>query len=491
MPARALQELTRIVQHESAETLSVSVRANQVVFAAGGVVLSSRLIDGQFPNYRQLLPDAYEHELRLGRQRDHRGRAPHLAAGAEERAAAAGVHRGRADGVGAHAGRRRGARDDPGAVRRRAAGDRLQPGVPARRPRGASRAATCCCKLISPLRPGLIQAADGSRVPVPPDADPAQRLSARPCSIAIDRHPAPACATSAPTSAADVRLGPGLTVVSGRNGAGKTNLLEALYFACTAARAGRPTSARCVRFGAELTRLELRLRGPLGRHEVTRRLQAGRGEAAAGRRRAGRAADGRRRPGRSSRSSCPTGWSSCSARRRCGARTSTRSSPRCGRRAPADAPRLRAPRSRSATRCWRASAPAAPRAASLPAWDAELARHGVALMADRAEAVDRLRPRFAQHAEGLGLDGDGGAALPAALEGRRPPRRWPPSSPSASTPTSSAASPATGRTATTSRSGARAASCAPTARAASSGSACSRCCSPSARSWPTSAAPRR
>ncbi len=65
VPARALQELTRIVQHEGAETLGVSVRANQVVFEAGGVVLSSRLIDGQFPNYRQLLPDAYEHELRL------------------------------------------------------------------------------------------------------------------------------------------------------------------------------------------------------------------------------------------------------------------------------------------------------------------------------------------------------------------------------------------------------------------------------------------
>src|SRR3954470_24070425 len=66
VPARALLELTRIVAHENAETLSVSVRANQVVFAVGGVVLSSRLIDGQFPNYRQLLPDTYEHELRLG-----------------------------------------------------------------------------------------------------------------------------------------------------------------------------------------------------------------------------------------------------------------------------------------------------------------------------------------------------------------------------------------------------------------------------------------
>src|SRR5258708_24086971 len=31
----------------------------------GGVVVSSRLIDGQFPNYRQLLPESFEHELRI------------------------------------------------------------------------------------------------------------------------------------------------------------------------------------------------------------------------------------------------------------------------------------------------------------------------------------------------------------------------------------------------------------------------------------------
>jgi DNA polymerase III subunit beta len=30
------------------------------------VILSSRLIDGQFPNYRQLLPESFEHELRIG-----------------------------------------------------------------------------------------------------------------------------------------------------------------------------------------------------------------------------------------------------------------------------------------------------------------------------------------------------------------------------------------------------------------------------------------
>jgi DNA polymerase III subunit beta len=65
VPARALQELVRIAQQPEADTLAVSVGHNQVVFELGEVVLSSRLIDGQFPNYRQLLPESVEHELRL------------------------------------------------------------------------------------------------------------------------------------------------------------------------------------------------------------------------------------------------------------------------------------------------------------------------------------------------------------------------------------------------------------------------------------------
>ena len=65
IPARALQELARIAQQDTAESLSVSVGQNQVIFELGDIVLSSRLIDGQFPNYRQLLPEAVEHELRI------------------------------------------------------------------------------------------------------------------------------------------------------------------------------------------------------------------------------------------------------------------------------------------------------------------------------------------------------------------------------------------------------------------------------------------
>jgi len=66
VPARALQELQRITQASTDPgEISVSVRQNQIVFALGGVVLASRLIEGQFPNYRQLLPESSEHELRL------------------------------------------------------------------------------------------------------------------------------------------------------------------------------------------------------------------------------------------------------------------------------------------------------------------------------------------------------------------------------------------------------------------------------------------
>jgi DNA polymerase III subunit beta len=64
VPARALQELSRLTHGEEAE-LGISVRQNQVLFEVGRSVLSSRLIDGQFPNYSQLLPESFEHELKI------------------------------------------------------------------------------------------------------------------------------------------------------------------------------------------------------------------------------------------------------------------------------------------------------------------------------------------------------------------------------------------------------------------------------------------
>ena len=66
-------------------------------------------------------------------------------------------------------------------------------------------------------------------------------------------------------AAADVELGPGVTVVTGRNGAGKTNLLDALYFGCTG-RSARTTNEReLVRFGEQVVRVEVTTEAPDGR----------------------------------------------------------------------------------------------------------------------------------------------------------------------------------------------------------------------------------
>src|SRR5213080_4844324 len=66
IPARALQELARIAA--GADDVQLGVQENHVVFGAEGTWLTTRRIDGQFPNYRQLLPEQFEHELLLPRE---------------------------------------------------------------------------------------------------------------------------------------------------------------------------------------------------------------------------------------------------------------------------------------------------------------------------------------------------------------------------------------------------------------------------------------
>jgi DNA polymerase III subunit beta len=67
VPARTLQELGRIAAASGAKSIGVTSLENQVVFTLDDVVLSSRLVEGRFPNYQQLLPESYEHELRVSR----------------------------------------------------------------------------------------------------------------------------------------------------------------------------------------------------------------------------------------------------------------------------------------------------------------------------------------------------------------------------------------------------------------------------------------
>ena len=66
IPARALQELARL--GASAESVQLGVHENHVIFSAGDVWLTSRRIDGQFPNYKQLLPETSEAEVTTARE---------------------------------------------------------------------------------------------------------------------------------------------------------------------------------------------------------------------------------------------------------------------------------------------------------------------------------------------------------------------------------------------------------------------------------------
>jgi DNA replication and repair protein RecF len=63
-------------------------------------------------------------------------------------------------------------------------------------------------------------------------------------------------------------LGGGLTVVVGPNGAGKTNLLEAVYFGCTGRSCRTANERELVRFGADTARVVVHAESEDGTHEL-------------------------------------------------------------------------------------------------------------------------------------------------------------------------------------------------------------------------------
>jgi len=74
VPARALQEAVRLAKGGKTDTddggsatgsVRIAMQENQIVFDLDGTVLASRLIDGQFPKYRELIPDKFDHEVKM------------------------------------------------------------------------------------------------------------------------------------------------------------------------------------------------------------------------------------------------------------------------------------------------------------------------------------------------------------------------------------------------------------------------------------------
>ena len=68
VPERAMSEAGRAAQAIEKGEIELFVDESQVTFQIGQLMLTSRLIEGEFPNYRQLLPETYESRLTVPRQ---------------------------------------------------------------------------------------------------------------------------------------------------------------------------------------------------------------------------------------------------------------------------------------------------------------------------------------------------------------------------------------------------------------------------------------
>lgn len=66
VPSRALNELQRVLGDN--DELQVRLGARDAVFESGGMRLTTRLIEGDYPNYRSLLPPTDENKLTVGRE---------------------------------------------------------------------------------------------------------------------------------------------------------------------------------------------------------------------------------------------------------------------------------------------------------------------------------------------------------------------------------------------------------------------------------------
>jgi DNA replication and repair protein RecF len=204
--------------------------------------------------------------------------------------------------------------------------------------------------------------------------------------------------------AAEVELAAGLTVVAGANGAGKTNLLEAVYFGCTGRSPRTSNERELVRRGGDgVARVVLDLAADDGEHRIEVGFQPGEAKHLR--------VDG----------SPVDSLAAVEARPLVSVflpeRLELVKGAPAARRAHLDQVvaalwpgRAETRRSYSRALAQRNALVARIRAgaagaAALDTWDAELARHGVRLMADRDDAVTGLRPLFSGLAAQLGLPG--------------------------------------------------------------------------------------
>jgi DNA replication and repair protein RecF len=201
--------------------------------------------------------------------------------------------------------------------------------------------------------------------------------------------------------AAELDLSAGLTVVAGPNGAGKTNLLEGLYFGCTARSPRTSNERELARRGGSVARAVVDTRDEEDAHRIEVGFEPGEAKRLR--------VDGSPVDNLSAAIARPLVSVFLPERLEL-----VKGAP-AARRAHLDQLVAALWPARAETRAAYSRALAQRNAllgriragacgpAALDAWDAELARHGVRLMADRGEAVAGLRPPFTELAARLGL----------------------------------------------------------------------------------------
>ncbi len=66
IPLKTLHELARLLQNEGDVTMTI--KGNHIIFSFAPLLITSRLKEGQFPNYRQIIPDSFSSVCTVNRQ---------------------------------------------------------------------------------------------------------------------------------------------------------------------------------------------------------------------------------------------------------------------------------------------------------------------------------------------------------------------------------------------------------------------------------------
>jgi DNA polymerase-3 subunit beta len=68
IPSRALRELERMLNQQTEGAIAVKFDRANMIFQSANQILISRLLDGTYPNYRQLIPNQFERKVTLERK---------------------------------------------------------------------------------------------------------------------------------------------------------------------------------------------------------------------------------------------------------------------------------------------------------------------------------------------------------------------------------------------------------------------------------------